>query len=171
MDTAERAVAWLRRFVPAWFVRDDESTGWVTDRFRAHRAPAEVLAWLDEQVGYRLPSGVLADDGDRLGVDAYPGPPLGRALSSVPWSHPVRPWLVHAQEGRVVLVTGDLQTITVNHEYYRQARADGVVRWTGTIPERPVFGYDDADTLLVVLAPMRQDVHRTISLPYRRPSS
>jgi hypothetical protein len=155
----------LRRFTPGWFVRDDESSGWVTDRYRAHRVPAQVLAWLDSEVGYRIPSCTIDWDEGRIVVDPQPGPPLDRGLRAASWSSTLSPWLVHDREGRIELITGDLQPITVNLDYYRQARADGVVRWTGTTSERPVYGYDITGQLIVVIAPMRLHHGRTVDVP------
>jgi hypothetical protein len=150
------APAWVRRFDPAFFVRESEASGWVTDKSRAHRAPPQVVSWLDGECGFTVMACRIdwPDATPQIATDE--GLPMSHPLGLAPHARSLRPWSIDATSGVVRFVTGSMQLISIDHAYYSEAKQDGVTRWRGLSPHRPMFGYSVASELLVVIAPLRE---------------
>jgi hypothetical protein len=145
----------VRRFDPAYFVREDEASGWLTDKRRAHRAPTQVVSWLDGECGFTVMACRIdwPDATPQFATDS--GLPMAHPLRLAPLARRLRPWSIDVTSGIVRFVTGRMQLISVSHAYYSEAKQDGVTRWKGISPHRPVFGYGPGPELLVVIAPLR----------------
>ena len=147
--------AWVRRFEPAYFIREDEDSGWVTDKHRAHRAPADVVSWIDAECGFTVMACRVGWDDATPRIATDEGLPMSRPLRFAPHARTLTPWSIDAASGMVRFVTGSMQHISISRAYYYEARMDGVVRWTGISPHRPVFGFGLGPEVLVVIAPLR----------------
>ena len=147
--------AWLRRFDPAYFVREDVASGWVTDKHRAHRTPTQVVSWIDAACGVTVMACRIEwpDAVPRIAADV--GLPMSRPLRFAPHARTLTPWSTDVASGMVRFVTGSMQYISIRHAYFWEAKRDGVTRWTGISPHRPVFGYGPGPEVLVVIAPLR----------------
>lgn len=128
MSARLSAPAWVRRFDPAFFVREDEASGWVTDKNRAHRAPPQVVSWLDGECGFTVMACRIdwPDATPQIATDE--GLPMSHPLRLAPHARSLRPWSVDATSGVVRFVTSSMQLISIGHAYHSEANQDGVTR-------------------------------------------